>query len=133
MGIHGREEVGGGFVMGSGLFLDPVHAQAVAEASKHSHKEHGAGFAHAAQVVEVADIETLMESALNAPRLPVEFEPVQGSELLWRSTGEQLHRVGLFAVGDPGQPGGLSHQGKVGAFGTNGSTDESPDFVPAFV
>ena len=26
-GIHDREEVGGGFVMGAGLFGDPVHAQ----------------------------------------------------------------------------------------------------------
>ena len=69
-GIHNREEVGGGFVMGAGLFGDPVHAQAVAQASEHAHKKHGARFAHPAQVVEVADIETLMSSAgSGSPRI----------------------------------------------------------------
>ena len=31
MGIHDREDVGGGFVVGAGLFADPVHAEAVAQ------------------------------------------------------------------------------------------------------
>ena len=39
---------------------DPVEAEAVAEASEHSHEKHRPGFAHAAEVVEVADIQALL-------------------------------------------------------------------------
>ncbi len=133
MGIHDGEEVGGGFVMGTGLFGDPVHAQAVAQASEHAHKKHGARFAHPTQVVEVADIQALMESAFNAPRLPVELEPIQGGELLRRTTGQQFHRVGLFAVGDADESGGLRNEGKIGGFSAHRGTEQSSDFVPTFV
>lgn len=132
-GIHAREEVGSGFVMGAGLFGDPVHAQAVAQASEHAHKKHGARFAHPAQVVEVADIQTLMESAFNSPGQPVELEPIQGAEMLRRTAGEQFHRVGLFAVGDADEAGGLGNKGKVGAFSAQRGASQSSDFVPTFV
>jgi hypothetical protein len=54
VGVQGGEEVGGGFVVWARLEGDPVEAEAVAQASEHSHKEHRPGFAHAAEVVEVA-------------------------------------------------------------------------------
>ena len=66
-GVHGVEKVGGGFVVGLVLFRDPVQAEAVAEAAEHSHEEHGGGFAHAAQILKVAHVEALMESAFDAP------------------------------------------------------------------
>jgi len=40
VGVHGVEKIGGGFVVGLGLFRDPVQAEAVAEAAEHSHEEH---------------------------------------------------------------------------------------------
>jgi hypothetical protein len=60
VGVHGSEEVGGGFVVGLGLLVTPVHEQAVAEAAKHADDQHRMRSAHAAEVVVVGDIQALM-------------------------------------------------------------------------
>ena len=81
----------------------------------------------------MADIESLVEPAFDAPRLTVEFEPGQGIEVFRRTTGEQLDRVGLFAIGHSHETGGLGDEGEVGTFGSQRGTDERSDFVAAFV
>ena len=76
--VHGVEKVGCGFLVWFFLFQYPVHAKAVAEATEHSHEEHGGGLAHSAQIIEVADVEALVEPAFDTPGGAVEFEPVEG-------------------------------------------------------
>ena len=85
--VHGAKEVGGGFVVWARLLADPVEAEAVAQASEHSHEEHRTGVAHAAEVVEVADVEPLVKAAFYAPRSAVELEPAEGVEFLGRQAG----------------------------------------------
>ena len=55
-----------------------MKAEAVAEATEHPHEEHGGGLAHAAQIIEVTDVEALVEPAFDTPGGAVEFEPVEG-------------------------------------------------------
>ena len=72
-----------------------MHTEAVAEATEHPHEEHGGGLAHAAQIIEVTDVEALVEPAFDAPGGAVKFEPVEGVEGLGRSTGEEDDLLGL--------------------------------------
>ena len=72
-----------------------MQAEAVADATEHSHEEHGGGLAHSAQIIEVADVEALVESAFDAPGSAVEFEPGQGIESLGLSTGEEDDLLGI--------------------------------------
>jgi hypothetical protein len=88
-GVHGGEKIGGGFVVWAVLSGDPMEAKAVAEAAEHSHEEHGAGCAHAAEVVEVADVEAVVESAFDAPGLAVELESYQNAR------DRQRYRAGV--------------------------------------
>lgn len=133
LGVHGGEKIGGGFVVWAGLSGDPVEAEAVAEAAEHSHEEHGAGCAHAAEVVEVADVEAVVESAFDAPGLAVELEPVEGGEFFGGAAGEEFDGVGGFAVGDAKEAGGLAGEGEVQGFGVDGGGAQDSDFVAAFV
>jgi len=53
-GVHGGEEVSGGFVLRFLLAAAPVHAQAVAEPANHSHHEHRMGLTDPAEVVQAS-------------------------------------------------------------------------------
>src|ERR1017187_8811234 len=66
-GVHGAEEVGGGFVLGPSVLAAPMHEQTVAEAPKHSHHPHGLGLAHPALVVQVRHVQALVQAAFDAP------------------------------------------------------------------
>jgi hypothetical protein len=66
-GIHGGEEVGGGFVVWFGLLGAPVHTEAVAKSAEQPHDPHGIRLSDSAQVVQVRDIQALVQSAFNAP------------------------------------------------------------------
>lgn len=88
-GVHGGEEVGGGFVLGLILTAAPVHEEAVTKAPEQADDAHGLREAHAAEVIEMGHIQALMEAALNTPSLAVELEPLGGIELFGRQTGHQ--------------------------------------------
>ena len=115
------------------LVGDPVEAEAVAQASEHSHEKHRPGFAHAAEVVEVADIQALVKAAFDAPRGAVEFEPVESAEFFQRQAGEEFYRIGLLAVGEAEEPCCLGSEREVGVFGSDGSAADRPDFVASLV
>ena len=66
-GVHGAEEIGGGFVLGLILSAAPMPEQAVAEAPKHSHDAHGFWFADSALVVQMRDVQSLVQSAREEP------------------------------------------------------------------
>ena len=86
--VHCAKEISSGFVVGTRLLADPMEAEAVTQASEHSHKEHRVGFSHTAEVVEVADVEPLVKTAFDTPRSAIELEPVEDVEFLWRQVGE---------------------------------------------
>jgi hypothetical protein len=77
-GIHGGEEISGGFVAGLFLLAAPVDEQAVAETAKHADDAHGMGLAHPAEIVEVGDIQALMQAGFDAPGRAIELEPLPG-------------------------------------------------------
>jgi len=64
-GVHGGEEVSGGFMWGFLLPAAPVHKEAVAEAAKHPDDAHGTGPAHAALIVAVRNIQALVQAAFD--------------------------------------------------------------------
>jgi hypothetical protein len=59
-GIPGGKEVGGGFVLGLVLPAAPVPEEALTERANHSRHTHGFGLAHAAVVVQMADVQPQM-------------------------------------------------------------------------
>ena len=132
-GVHGAEEIGGGFVMGFVLAGAPVHEQTVAETAKHSHHAHGLGLAHAALVVEVGDIQSLVQAALNAPSRAVVLEPLRRVELLGGKTGHQSDGFRGMVAQMAAQEGDLLHAGKVHFFGGGRPRTQHPDFGLAFV
>jgi len=64
-----------------------VNAEAVAEATEHPHEEHGGRLARAAQIIEMADVEALMEPAFDA----------QGTTLTITQSGRELFQILLPA------------------------------------
>jgi hypothetical protein len=92
VGVHGSEEVSGGFVVGLALLAAPVHEQAVAEAAKHADDQHGMRPTDSAEVVVVGDIEALMQARFDAPGGAIEAEPLLGTQFLRRQAGDQGYR-----------------------------------------
>ena len=132
-GVHGSEEVGGGFVMRFFLSAAPMQAQAVAETAKHSHYQHRMGLAHPAKVVVMGDIQTLVQAAFDAPSGAVVSEPLGGAEFLRRQARHQCHHFGAMMAKLAAQEGDLFHARKVHPLGGRGLRTQNPDFQPAFV
>ena len=97
-GIHGGEEVGGGFVVRLLLEAAPMSTETVAKTAKHSDYAHGFGFANAAKVIQVGDVESLMQAAFDAPGRAIPFEPLGGAEFFGREAGDQGHGFGLVVA-----------------------------------
>lgn len=70
-GVHGGEEISGGFVVGLVLPAAPFHEEAVADPAEQAHQPHGLGKAHPAQVIPVADVQALVQAAFDAPGRPI--------------------------------------------------------------
>jgi len=77
---HVGLEVGGGLVFCIGLLVAPLHEEAVGQTAKHAQHPQGIGVAHPAPVVIEGDIQALMESAFDPPRLSVGQQPLPGLE-----------------------------------------------------
>jgi hypothetical protein len=93
-GVHGAEEIGGGFVLGLVLSAAPMHEQTVAEAPKHPHDSHGLWFAYSALVVQMRDVQSLVQSAFDAPGCPVVLQPLSGVQGFGRKAGHQGDGLG---------------------------------------
>ena len=91
LGIHGAEEVGGGFMFGFILLVAPMAEQTVAQASKRAHDPHGLGLADPAEVFEMGNIQALMEAAFDAPGGAIELEPLGGVQLGRGQAGDERH------------------------------------------
>lgn len=86
-GVHGTEEIGGGFVLGLVLSAAPVHEQAVAKASKHARDAHGLWFTDPALVVLMRDVQALVQPAFDAPGSAVILQPLSSVQGLGRQAG----------------------------------------------
>jgi hypothetical protein len=103
VGVHGSEEVRGGFVVGLGLMAAPVHEQAVAEAAKHADYQHGMRPTDPAEVVVMGDIEALMQARFDAPGGAIEAEPLLGAQFFGRQAGDQGYCFGTMVSQAPVQ------------------------------
>jgi hypothetical protein len=132
-GVHGRKEIGGGFVFGVGLASTPVHEETVAEPAQHAHHPHGFGPAHAALVIQVADVQPQMQAVLNAPSRPVVRQPLSGVELGGWQAGHQRDRLRFVLTQPSPQQGYLFDAGKIDCFRGGRARTQDPDFQLGFV
>ena len=58
------------------LVSAPLDEEAIAQAQHHSQNQHAIVVAYPAAVVVVGDIQALVQTALNAPMIPVQTQPV---------------------------------------------------------
>jgi hypothetical protein len=115
-GVHGTEEIGGGFVVGLVLTAAPMHEQAVTEAPKQSHDSHGLWFANPALVVQMRDVQSLVQPAFDAPGGPVVLQPLIGVQGLGRKAGHQRDGFGRVLTEVSAQECDLLHAGEVDLF-----------------
>src|SRR5271165_2004389 len=92
---QGGLEIGGGDMVWTSLVSTPLDEEAIAQAQHHSEHQHGVVVANPAAVVVVGDIQALVQTALNAPMIPVQTQPVvassrEGSRLVISATNSSL-------------------------------------------
>jgi len=133
VGVHGSEEVRGGFVVGLGLMAAPVHEQAVAEAAKHADYQHGMRPTDPAEVVVMGDIEALMQAGFDAPGGAIVLEPLLGVEFLWGQAGDQGDGFGPMVAQVTAEQGDLFDTREVHRLARGGLATEHPPFGLAFV
>jgi len=132
-GVHGTEEIGGGFVLGLFLSAAPMQEQAVAEAPKHPHDPHGFWFADPALVVQMRDVQSLVQSAFDAPGGPVALQPLSGVQGLGRQAGHQRDGFGRVLAQMPAQERDLLYTGEVHLFRGGCQRAQHATFRLAFV
>jgi hypothetical protein len=132
-GIHGGEEIGGGFVVGLFLLAAPVDEQAVAEAAKHADDAHGVGLAHPAEIVEVGDIQALMQAGFDAPGCAIELEPLLGVEFFRGQAGHERDGFGTVVAQVALEQGDLFDTREVHRLARGGLATEHAPFGLAFV
>lgn len=132
-GIHGGEEVGGGFVAWFFLQAAPMDAKAVVEAAKHSDHAHGFGFTDSTKVIQVGDVESLMQARFDPPGGAIVFEPLGGGELIGRQAGDQSHDFRFMVAQVATQQGDLLHTGKIHRLGGGSRGTQHAYFQSAFV
>jgi hypothetical protein len=77
---QGGLEIGGGDMVWASLVSTPLDEEAIAQAKHHSENQHGIVVAHPAAVIVMGDIQALVQTALNAPMIPVQTQPVSRIE-----------------------------------------------------
>src|SRR6516162_2155459 len=75
----------------------PFHEKAITETQHHSENQDSVMVTDPAAVVVVGDIQALMQTALNAPGVPVETYPVCGIQTRGLQAGDQRHQF-IFAA-----------------------------------
>jgi len=128
-----RLKIRRGHMFGAWLGLAPFHEKAVRRASEHAENPYTVVALHAATVIVVGDIQTLVQSAFDAPAGSIELEPLHGVQTCGWSAGNQGDLF-LFAPGSlPQNPCGLLGHGKADVFGLHGRSGDGPVFSAAFV
>ena len=132
-GVHRAKKVGGGFVPGLLLAAAPVHEQAVAQTPEHPDDPHGLGQAHAALVVTVRDVQTLVQTAFDAPGGAVKRQPLGGLQVFGQQAGDERNGFRGVLAQVTAQPGDLLDAGKVHRLGAAGAGTQDAQFGLAFV
>ena len=96
---QGGLEIGRGDMVWTSLVPPPLHEEAIAQAQHHCHNQHNVVVAHPAAVVVVGDIQTLMQTVLNAPGIPVQTQPVCRIQSPRLNTGNERHQFVFTAFG----------------------------------
>jgi len=130
---HGVMEVWEGGFGTRWQSVSPFDEEADGEPAEHGEHPKGIAMAHAAFVFIGADIEALMEAALDAPALAIEVKPFLGVEALDRRAGEQMHRFWLAMADLAAQDRRLRRRGKTDRFGGHFTGFDGAPFVAAFV
>jgi hypothetical protein len=132
-GVHSGEAIGGGFVFGFGLAAAPMQEETITEAAQRAHHAQGPGQAHAALVIQMADVQPQVQAVLNAPSGPVVGQPLSGVELAGRQAGHQGDGLRLVLAQVPPQQGHLFDAGKIDFFRAGCARAQDPDFQLPFV
>jgi hypothetical protein len=132
-GVHGGEKVGGSFVLGFSLSAAPMHEETVAEAPKHAHDSHRVWPADPALVVEMRHVQSLVQSAFDAPGRPVELQPLSGIQGLGYKAGHQRDGFRGVLAQMPAQERDLLHTRKVHLLGAGRAGAQHASFGLSFV
>ncbi len=132
-GIHGAEEVSGGFVFGLFLSAAPMHKQAVAQTAEHSDHPHGAGQTHAALIIQVGDIQPLVQAAFDAPGGAIILEPLARLEFCGEKARHQGYGFRAVVPQVAAQQRDLFDAGKVDLFGGGPGGAQGAGFELPFV
>src|SRR6185437_6570682 len=106
-------------MIGSAACGAPFHINAYLDPSKHAQLPDARVASHAATVVVVGNIQTLMQAVFNAPTLAVEVEPESRTEPLGRGTGDQRDFFVLSSGALPQQACHLGGEGKADVLGVS--------------
>jgi len=129
LGVHGGEEVGGGFMPGFVLPCAPVHEQTVTQTPEPADDPHGLGQAYAALLVAVRFVEegatetagqwaALVPDGVRRPPtgavIPRDGRQPGNTTLACRHTCDPIRRFWLDAIDHAGLPAPGSHDKHVG-------------------
>ena len=112
-------EVGGGLVRGLGELAAPFHEEAVAQPTHHPHQQHRVLSADPTTVVVVGNIQTLVQTVLDAPGLAVEEQPAPGVQPFGLDAGDEADVLRTVTFDLTQHPGGLRREGEAEGLGAD--------------
>ena len=130
---QGGLEICGGDMIWASLVGAPFHEKAITETQHHSENQDSVMVTDPAAVVVVGDIQALMQTALNAPGVPVQTYPVCGIQTRGLQAGDQRHQFIFAAFGLTQQQGGLLCQWEADLFSADWRGDNPAAFFAALV
>ena len=97
----------------------PFHEEAVGNAAEHAQDPHGVGALHAAAIIIVRDVQSLVQPVFDTPTLTVELQPLFGGKRGGRCAGNEHDLFGFPALGLAEQAGDLACEGETDIFSTD--------------
>lgn len=110
-----------------------MHEKAVTKASKHSYDAHGLRQAHAALVIEMADIQPQVQAVFDSPGRAIVGQPLRSAQLVRWQTAHQGDGLRLVMAQLAPQQSDLLDKGKIDFFRAGRSRTEHTHFQSAFV
>jgi len=104
------------------------------QSAKHPQDQRRIGIAHSAAIFIQGDVQRMMQSALDDPIAPFEFDPAQCVQLLGGQAADQIHRFGGFVAFAPHatpQSRNEARSGKTDLFRADFPALQNPNLTPA--
>ena len=112
----------------------PAHKEAHGDASKNAQYPRGIGIANAAAIFIGAGIQSLVQSAFNAPIVALIFLPLGGAQAAGFAAAQQVLDVGFFSQAFSQDDRALCGGWKAGLLGADGDGAKGPGFnAPAIL